>query len=132
MIVKQLWLYKINVAAHFLQFDYYIIFYTFVFYGGFSPRVCLYVVCTPDSALHISVGLGLPPPGHFLRKKDESILKVAGIKSRAKQKKKKSREEKVAQVAQNFARHFVPATFCTFKVYLYIYLIYPNNLNSLK
>ena len=86
---------------------------------AFSPHVCVCAVCIPDSALHIPVGLGLPPPSHFLRKKDESILKVAGIKSRAREKKKKSRGEKVAQVAQNFARHFVPATFCT-RDFLYL------------
>ena len=31
-------------------------------------------------------------------------------------KKERSREEKVAQVAQTFARHFIPATFSAFKV----------------
>ena len=43
--------------------------------------------------------------------KNELKLKVAGINSRARRKIKKSRAEKVAQVAQNFARHFIPATF---------------------
>ena len=44
-------------------------------------------------------------------KKNELKLKVAGINSRAQRKIKKSRAEIVAQVAQNFARHFIPATF---------------------
>ena len=85
---------------------------------AFSPHVCVCAVCIPDSALHIPVGLGLPPPSHFLRKKDESILKVAGIKSRARQKKKKSRKSQKILRDILYTRHFVPATFCTFNVHI--------------
>ena len=44
-------------------------------------------------------------------KKNELKLKFVGINSRTRRKIKMSRAEKVAQVAQNFAQHFIPATF---------------------